>query len=147
MNTAQQFGIVLVAVLGFFLYIQLLCALIAWWSGWRELAARFRHDYDFRDQIGGWQSARMRRGCHYNNAIKIAANAEGLHLTTIAIVPQHPPLLIPWNEIKLVRRSTMWMWTFAHLQLGAVEQIPFVIQEKLFDRINSQGQIDAANLW
>jgi hypothetical protein len=147
MDTAHKVALIIAILVGFFLYIQLLCLIISWWSGWRPLVARFRHDFDFRNQIGRWQSARMRWGCHYNNALKIAADETGMYLSTTAIVPQHPPLLIPWNEIKVIKRSTFWMWTFVSLELGTTERIPFMIQEKLFTRINQPGRLETSNLW
>ena len=147
MNDIQKVGLALAIIIGIFLYFHLICFIISVWSGWRTLAARFRHHYDSRDQIGRWKSARMRLGCHYNNALKIAANEEGLWLTTIAIVLQHPPLLIPWSEIRVVKRSTMLWWTFVHLELGTQERIPFIIYEALFKEINRQDQLDTTNLW
>jgi len=147
MNTAQQLGLAVAIVVGIFLYIQLLCVLIATWSGWRKLAEGFRHEFDFRTQIGGWQSARMRWGCNYNNAIKVGTDSIGLYLCTVIIVPQHPSLLIPWNEIRVVRRSKFLAWTFIHLELGSDEQIPFAIRESLFTQINRENRLDASNIW
>lgn len=147
MNDLTKIGFLVAGVIGFIIYINLLCILIAWWSGWRTLAARFRHEFDFRDQIGRWKSARMRWGCHYNNALKVAANAEGLSLATIAIVPQHAPLLIPWNEIRVVGRSKVLWFNYVRLELGAQERIPFTIFETLFQDINREGKLDASNLW
>ena len=147
MNDTEKLGVALAIIVGVILYFNLICFIISVWSGWRTLAKRFRHDYDSRHQIGLWKSARFRWGCHYNNALKIAANSEGLWLTTIAIVLQHPPLLIPWSEIRVVKRSTMLWWTFVQLELGVTERIPFTIYESLFTEINRQGQLDATNLW
>jgi hypothetical protein len=147
MNDLAKIGFLIAGVIGFILYINLLCILIAWWSGWRALAARFRHAFDFRDQIRGWKSARMRAGCHYNNALKVAVNSEGLSLATIAIVPQHPSILIPWNEVRVVRRTTFLSWAFVQLELGTLERIPFTIKESLFTEINRQAKLDASNLW
>jgi hypothetical protein len=135
MNPLQQVALGIAIVVGVFLYIQLLCAVIAWWSGWRKLAARFRHEQNVGHQIGRWQSAKMRWGSHYNNALKIAADETGLYLSTIAIVPQHPPMLIPWNEITFVRRESFLIWKFVSLSLGTFEQIPFTISEPLAEQI------------
>jgi len=137
MNDFEKLGLVVAGVAGFILYINLLCALIAWWSGWRWLAARFRYQEDFRQQIGFWQSARMRFGAQYNNALKVGADVVGLYLSTIWIVPQHPPLLIPWHEVHFVERKSFWIWTFLTFRLGNQERIPFTISEKLVKQIQA----------
>jgi hypothetical protein len=143
MNDIQKLALAIAIVVGVFLYLQLLCYLISIWSGWRALAVRFRHEMNLTRQIGSWHSARMRYGCHYNNALKVAADEEGLSLSTIAIVPQHPPLLIPWTEIKVLKRRTSLFWTYVYLQLGNQERIPFAIFEKLFDQIKQQAPPNA----
>jgi hypothetical protein len=146
MNDLQKLAIVVFAALGFILYINLLCILIAWWSGWRTLAARFRHEFNESVRISGWYSARMRWGCHYNNALKVGVNSEGLSLATMVILPQHPPLLIPWSEIRVMRRTKVFWWTLIYLELGQ-ERIQFAIYEKLFNEINRVGQLEASNVW
>jgi hypothetical protein len=146
MNDLQKLAIVVFAALGFILYINVLCILIAWWSGWRTLAARFRHEFNESVRISGWYSARMRWGCHYNNALKVGVNSEGLSLATMVILPQHPPLLIPWSEIRVMRRTKVFWWTLIYLELGQ-ERIQFAIYEKLFNEINRVGQLEASNVW
>jgi hypothetical protein len=146
MNDLQKLAIVVFAALGFILYINVLCILIAWWSGWRTLAARFRHQFNESVRISGWYSARMRWGCHYNNALKVGVNSEGLSLATMVILPQHPPLLIPWSEIRVMRRTKVFWWTLIYLELGQ-ERIQFAIYEKLFNEINRVGQLEASNVW
>lgn len=143
MNDIKIVALILAGAIGFVVYINLLCMLIAAWSGWRLLAERFTHEFEERDRIGLFKSARMRGGCSYNNALKIASNAEGLWLATIAIVPRHEPLLIPWNEIKVIKRSQFLSWRFVTLQLGLQEQIPFTIYEKLFAQIQHQAPLNA----
>jgi hypothetical protein len=146
MNDLQKLAIVVFAILAFILYINVLCMLIAWWSGWRTLAARFRHQFNESVRISGWYSARMRWGCHYNNALKVGVNSEGLSLATMVILPQHPPLQIPWSEIRVMRRTKVFWWTLIYLELGQ-ERIQFAIYEKLFNEINRVGQLEASNVW
>jgi hypothetical protein len=146
MNDLQKLAIVVFAILAFILYINVLCMLIAWWSGWRTLAARFRHQFNESVRISGWYSARMRWGCHYNNALKVGVNSEGLSLATMVILPQHPPLQIPWSEIRVMRRTKVFWWTLIYLELGQ-ERIQFAIYEKLFNEINRVGHLEASNVW
>jgi hypothetical protein len=117
------------------LYVNVLCALIAWWSGWRSLAQRFRDETNHIAQIGRLQSARMRGDCGYNNALYVGADSTGLNLRTVWVVPQHVPLLIPWSEIYFVRRKKFLWWNLVTLRLGLFENIPFTISERLFNQI------------
>jgi hypothetical protein len=70
-----------------------------------------------------------------------------MSLATSPIVPQHPSLFIPWNEIRVVRRSRVLWWTLIYLELGMQERIPFAIYEKAFNAINRDGNLDATNIW
>jgi hypothetical protein len=64
----------------------------------------------------------------------------------MVILPQHPPLQIPWSEIRVMRRTKVFWWTLIYLELGQ-ERIQFAIYEKLFNEINRVGQLEASNVW
>ena len=147
MNDLQKLAAIVIGVIAFLLYINVLCYLIALWSGWRKLAQRFRREFNLTERIPGWYSARMRFGCHYNNALKIGVNEEGMSLATVGIVPQHPSLFIPWHEIRVVRRSKVLWWTLIYLELGRQERITFATYDRTFNAINREGRLDASNIW
>jgi hypothetical protein len=71
-------------------------------SGWRELARVYPSEHPI---IGAaeWRNrrGRMRYGSGYNGCLNIAANAMGMQLSVWSIFrPGHPPLFIPWSEIR-----------------------------------------------
>ncbi len=139
MTDLQRVTVVLAILVGAFLYIQLLCLLISWWSGWRALVRRFRHDQEFYGTIFRMQSARFRAFAHYNNAIDFSADSSGIYMRTIWIVPQHPPLHIPWSEIKIVKREKFWIWEYTHYRLGTQEHIPMAIRSELSDKLHQEA--------
>ena len=51
----------------------------------------------------------MRWLAHYNNVLTLGASQRGLYLASMFLFRfMHPPLLVPWSEIK-VRRSKGWV--------------------------------------
>ncbi len=66
------------------------------------LARRFRANEPFYGETWGWQSARFRGWCSYNNCLTVGANQEGLYLAVMLPFRLFlPPLLIPWQEIEV----------------------------------------------
>jgi hypothetical protein len=55
------------------------------------------------------QSGRMQGLADYKNVLTIGVSQQGWYLASMFFFRfMHPPLLVPWNEIK-VRRSTGWL--------------------------------------
>jgi hypothetical protein len=109
--------------------------LVAWASGWKRLAERFRGQAEFSGSVWSWQSAQMRFGVNYNNCLKVGADQAGLFIRpTVLFRSGHLPLYIPWIEITVQPRQVFLM-TVAELRLGRTEQIPFRIRPKLAQRL------------
>lgn len=52
----------------------------------------------------------MRWSAHYGNCLRLGANGDGLYLAVLFLFRfMHPPLLVPWREIK-VRRKKRWLF-------------------------------------
>jgi len=104
-------------------------------GGWAVLARRFRLTLPFAGQSWGWQSARMRWSCNYGGCLRVGADPTGLYLATFFLFRAgHPPLLVPWPEVTVSRRKVLF-FTYVELRLGREEQIPFVINQKLAERV------------
>jgi hypothetical protein len=54
----------------------------------------------------------------------------------------HPPLLVPWSEIK-VRRKKGWVFEYVTFTLGDEPAIPLRIRVKLGERLRNE----AGNCW
>lgn len=112
---------------------------VALMSGWRQLAQRFRMQGDFSGTKWSMQSAKMRYGTGYNNALTIGADSTGMFLAPLALFRMgHSPLFIPWAEISDVRAVTvLYFFKFTAMRLGRTEQIPFRIQMGLAARLKA----------
>ena len=77
------------------------------------------------------QRAQMRWRTNYNNALTLGVNPQGLYLAIVFLFRfRHPPLLIPWSDIK-VRRSSGWLFDYVILTLGHETAIPLKISKSL----------------
>lgn len=80
---------------------------------------------------------------NYNNVLTLGANRDGLYLASMFLFRfMHPPLFIPWGEIK-VRRSKGWFFEYATFTMGHELAIPLRIRAKLAGRLRNE----AGNCW
>jgi hypothetical protein len=116
----------------------MVAAVISVLGGWHGLAKTFRARHPFSGPSWGGQSGKMRLLANYNNCLRIGASPDGFYLTTFILFRfMHPPLLVPWSEIK-IRRTEAWPFgESATLTLGHEQAIPFRIRGKLADRLRS----------
>ncbi len=75
--------------------------------------------------------------------LTLGANQEGLYLASMFLFRFiHPPLLIPWSEIK-VRRNRGWVFEYVIFTLGYELAIPLRIRAKLAAKLRES----AGNWW
>ncbi len=135
------------------------CAVVAFTAaltGWRALARRFRASSPPTGELrigGPWfTTVYMRYWTHYGSVIRMTAAPDALYLAVLfPFRPGHPPLRIPWNEIRF-GHTRRFMRNLIELTLGAGEQVPFRISEGaarrlgLLDRFDSAAQIAPAQI-
>jgi hypothetical protein len=110
--------------------------IIAFCSGWRLLAQRFRLEGPFQGQKWFMRSASMRFFGHYNNCLTIGANNFGLYLRPMILYRAgHHPLLVPWTEITVRPTKQAFLFAAVEFRLGREEDVRFVILQKLADQI------------
>ncbi|NTX35556.1 MULTISPECIES: hypothetical protein [unclassified Myxococcus] len=90
-------------------------------GGWFWLARRFRTDEPMpRGAISG-VTGRM-GWVHYRNSLTVGADEDGLYISMIPVVmPFHPPLFIPWSEVRERKRETPFLsilTKFDRLEVG-----------------------------
>jgi hypothetical protein len=108
---------------------------ISWWSGWALLAAKFRTRKQFKGPRRWGQSGMMRWLCGYRNCLITGANSEGLYLATIPFFPLfHPPLFIPWTEIRIADGSFI-VFNSVRLELGTEICLPLTISGTATDEL------------
>jgi hypothetical protein len=111
--------------------------LIAWLSGWSLLARRFRASEPWYGESWGWQSARFRGWCGYNNCLNVGANQQSLFLSVMLPFRFfHPTLLIPWQEME-VQTGKMFFGYYdtATFRIGTEERVTVRIYGKLVSRL------------
>jgi len=109
--------------------------IISFIGGWYSLSRCYRNEVPFSGAKWRMQSGQMRWRANYNNALTIGANEEGLYLGMIFLFRfMHPPLLIPWNEVR-VRRTSGWLFDYVILTLGQELAIPLRIRAGLGNKL------------
>lgn len=127
--------------LSVFLLIALYFAFLTWIisriSGWARLARRFRATEPFFGESWGWQSARFRWSCHYNNCLTVGASPETLYLAMMLPFRLfHPALVIPWREIEVETGKVFFgLYDMAQFRIGTEERVRVKIYGKLVNRV------------
>jgi hypothetical protein len=115
----------------------LITFLIGALSGWLTLARKFRAENDFDGEKFHFCSAYMRFFSHYGNVLTFGADLSGLYLSIFPMFRAgHPPLLIPWSEIKVIRGETGFLLKRRKLLLGREESIPLSISPSLTESLH-----------
>ena len=116
----------------------LLAAISSVMSGWRGLARFYRFPGGrFSGATWRWQSGALRYWTRYGNVLVVGASPEGLYLSTVFLFRAfHPPLLIPWNEIKVHLQKPMF-GKLVSFNLGWQLQIPLRVREDLGKKIRA----------
>jgi hypothetical protein len=123
-------------ILGFPLFWCLTTFLIGAFSGWLILARKFRAENDFAGEKFCFSSAYMRFFSHYGNILTFGANSSGLYMSIFALFRAgHPPLLIPWSEIKVIQGESSFLLKRRRLVLGREESIPLSISHSLTEHL------------
>jgi hypothetical protein len=135
-------AIVVAALVGVYLYVQLLMWGFSRLSGWRVLAER----YPLR---GAAPAPRTRLGygvfrgwIGYNGGLVLGADARGLYVSAMPVVlaPWHPPIFIPWPEIAEFRaRRIMWSRCYG-IRLRGAPEVDFALRQRTFERVRADAQ-------
>jgi len=84
----------------------------------------------------------MRWLTNYNHVLTLGASCEGLYLASMCLFRfMHPPLLIPWREIK-VRKSKGWFFEYVTFSMGQELAIPLRVRAKLAGRLRKEAGND-----
>jgi hypothetical protein len=119
----------------------LVAIIISYTGGWRSLSKTYRTQVPFNGAKWRGQSGQMRRLTNYNGVLTLGASQEGLYLACMFLFRfMHPPLLIPWSEIK-VRRKKGWVFDYVIFTLGRELAIPLRIRAKLAERLRESAGI------
>ena len=102
--------VALVFSTGFVCMWCLVVAIVSFVGGWFQLSRTFSLNRPFDGVSDGLQSGQMRWFAKYRSCLRLGANAEGLYLAVFFLFRfMHPPLFVPWTEIK-VHRQKGWLF-------------------------------------
>src|SRR5437016_3950071 len=106
----------------------LVVAIVSLVGGWFQLSRKFSLIGPFDGVSEGLQSGQMRWLAKYRNSLRLGANEDGLYLAVFFFFRfMHPPLFVPWSEIK-VRRQKRWLFgEYVTLTMGNELRIPLRI--------------------
>jgi hypothetical protein len=121
-------------------FIALWCSitfLISIFSGWHSLAQKFRCTREFPRETWTFRSAYMRFFSHYGTILTFGADASGLYMSIFpAFRVGHPPLLIPWSEVTVLRgESGIPFFKRRKFLLGREESIPLSMSVSLAENL------------
>ena len=105
-------------------------------AGWSALAARFRTNSAFEGESLGVISA-MVNIANYRHTLVLKYNEAGIHLQPVKVFRMfHPPLLIPWKEIKEVREKEFLFYRYNELVIGEPRVATIRVKTSTFSRID-----------
>jgi len=106
----------------------LITGLVSFLGGWHTLSERFVATTPFPGITEGLQSGQMRWGVNYRGCLRLGANQEGLSLSVLFLFRfMHPPLFIPWHEIRVSRRKRLLFGDYVTLSIEREQEIPLRI--------------------
>jgi hypothetical protein len=122
-------------IAGFIVFWCAISFLISFITGWYALSLRFRKQSEPLGEVRSagpfFYTVYMRFWSHYGSVIRITAASDALYLSVLfPFRIGHPPLRIPWDEIKLGRARRLFI-TSVELTLGNQEKIPMRISQRM----------------
>lgn len=115
-------------------------------SGWHALSKRFRTQSKFLGKsktAGPFFNVCLRNWTDYSSIIKISADEKALYLSPrLSCRIGHPPLCIPWKEIKIGKTKFLWQ-RYVVLTLGEQERIPMRISERTAGKLGILDRLPA----
>ena len=118
---------------------------IGLFSGRHSLSRHFRAQSapygDTRSAGPFFYTVYMRFWGHYNSVIRLTATSDALYASVLSLFRiGHPPLSIPWNEIKFGRTKYLWRRCVV-LTLGEQERIPMRISERMARKLGIMERV------
>lgn len=103
--------------------------------GWARLAEKYRYDGQFFGTKIGLISATI-NWADYNNALILQINDKGMLIKPLKIFGFfHPPLLIPWREIKSVQERKILFVRYWELDIGQPKVARIRLKDRVFQEI------------
>ncbi len=123
------------SLIAFALFWSAIVWLIAQMAGLPKLAAKYPPRRPWNETCWRMQSAQLRRWANYNGILKVCADAEGIHISTLfPFSIGNAPFSVPWSEIN-GRKRQRFMVSIVELRFQRVPDIPVQINLTLANRL------------
>lgn len=139
----EQFPIIIlpfVLFLMFFTAVWLfVCFILSRVGGWEKLAKVYRYDGTFSGERWRFRSCKINEYANYNNCLTFGVNPKGLYMKVLPLFSfHHPPLLIPWTDIREEKVEGM-IFTYLELTFTGVPEVRIRIIESLGEKLFHSG--------
>ncbi|MCP4421745.1 MAG: hypothetical protein GY805_34465 [Chloroflexi bacterium] len=122
-------------LIAFALFWSVIVWLIAQIAGWPKLVEKYPPRRPWNETCWRLQSAQIRTWANYNGILKVCADAEGIHISTILPFSMgNAPFSVPWSEIN-GRKRERFLLSIVELRFQRVPDIPMQISLVLADRL------------
>lgn len=123
------------------------CFYVSFVSGWLTLSRRFRKQSEPHGEIKTTRPAFslifMRFWSHYGSVIQVFAAQDALYALVFFLFRiGHPPLRIPWDEIRITRIKLL-LCKIVRFTLGKQEQIAMRISERMARNLGILDRVPA----
>ena len=134
-STFDNFLATLIIVIIFIAFWCAIGYLVSFLTGWLALARRFKKQSEPYGEIRSagpfFYTVYMRFWGHYSSVIRLTAASDALYVSILfPFRIGHPPLRIPWDEIRF-GRTKFFFRTNIVLTLGNAEKIPMCISLRM----------------
>jgi len=134
-STFDNFLATLIIVIIFIAFWCAIGYLVSFLTGWLALARRFKKQSEPYGEIRSagpfFYAVYMRFWGHYSSVIRLTAASDALYASVLFLFRiGHPPLRIPWDEIRF-GRTKFFFRTNIVLTLGNAEKIPMCISLRM----------------
>lgn len=105
--------------------------------GWRSLSEEYRYTNDFTGERIGLVSMSVNAG-NYNNSVIVKYGPEGIYLKVVFLFrPYHPPIMIPWSEIRIARDKKILFFKVKELVIGEPCVALITVKERVYEKLES----------
>ena len=108
-------------------------------GGWNVLAGRYLAQQPFAGELQRGCSGRL-GFVNYNKCLSLGSNEQGLYLSVPRIFAfAHPPLFIPWSDIRATRDKILWA-EIVRFELGSAPATKLQVHRKFIDKLEAAAR-------
>lgn len=137
-STSIQPAVVILIIVGGTLFFPLMWSFTLFLlslGGWRSLATRFREPRPVSGKDLGYRSFRIGR-TNYNAVVNVTVTRDGLYFKPMFLFRVfHPPILVPWREIKSINTKNFVLLKYQSLGIGNPRIAEISIPVRWYDEI------------